>query len=222
MKSFVKWMESFQIKEDLFNRTPQVPNSKEDKEKIISWKSNPAHAYKNPKQAKEMEQKARGRAAIINKKYNNKVKVYKTIALDDFEQRIYNIINSIKQISVSIGEKAKGVWNTELVISGIGRIEYYYAKDVSTNLLDDNSTESLPITPLNPTRSHYDEALVFGKEIIWDTLYYSPEIGKKIPNFEQIAQRFNLKLVSTKQSGLPSPITYTQELEKNKKLKLDT
>ena len=153
---------------------------------------------------------------------NNKVKVYKTIASDDFEERIYNIINSIKQISVSIGEKAKGVWNTELVISGIGRIEYYYAKDVSTNLLDDNSTESLPITPLNPTRSHYDEALVFGKEIIWDTLYYAPEIGKKIPNFEQIAQRFNLKLVSTKQSGLPSPITYTQELEKNKKLNLDT
>ena len=36
MKSFMKWMESFQIKEDLFNRTPQVPNSEEDKEKIIS------------------------------------------------------------------------------------------------------------------------------------------------------------------------------------------
>jgi len=35
MKSFMKWMESFQIKEDLFNRTPQVPNSEEDKEKII-------------------------------------------------------------------------------------------------------------------------------------------------------------------------------------------
>ena len=220
MKTFEQWME------DLQDRMGQVFNASDPdhKQKIQQWNSDPRQAYQNPRQAKEMEQKARGRAELINRKYNNQVRVYKTIAPDNFEQRIFNVINSTHQTSVSVGEKAKGVWNTELILSGVGRIEYYYAKDVSTNDTSANqdSLERVPLTPLNKFRSHYDEALVVGKNIKWDNLYYDDKIVQQIPEFTSIVQKFNLNAISTNQKGLPSPIVYTKELEKSQKLKLDT
>ncbi len=225
MKTFMQWLEGLQHR---LNGPAQVftQSSPTQVQQLKTWKSDPAQAYKNPQQAKEMEQKARGRAELINRKYNNKVRMYKTIIQQNLEQRIYNITNSVNQISVSIAEKekSKGVWNTNLNISGTGRIEYYYAKDVSTNIVDPDqqSIEAVPLTPLNKTLSHYDEAVVIGKNIKWDTLYYAPEIEQQVPNLAQIAQKFNLKLVSTDESGLPAPITYTQGLEKTNKLNLNT
>ena len=217
MKTFTQWLESLQ------DRLGEIPTAN-DPAQLIAWGSNPGHAYKNPRQAQDMERKARGRAELINRKYNDQVRVYKTISPQDLDQKLSNIVNSVRQLSVSIGEKAKGLWNTELVLSGLGRIEYYYAKDVSTNTVDpeNKSLERVPLTPLNPYRSHYDEAVVVGKDIKWDTLYYDPKIAQQTPELEGIAQKFNLKAIPTNQSGLPAPITYTQEREKTQKQTLDT
>jgi hypothetical protein len=213
MKSFKEYLE--EVENRLFSVDDPV-----NRDKIISWKSDVKQAYQNPRQAREMERKARGRAEMLNRQNNNMVRMYKTIGIDDFKDRIL-AIKSGGQTSVSVGYKAKGVWNTELVLSGLGRIDYYYAKDVSTNTVD-NSGERVPLTPLNKFRSHYDEALAVGKNVIWDKIYYDPNVVQNIPQFFQIVKRNGLEPISINSSGLPEPIAYTKELEKFKKLKLDT
>ena len=189
--------------------------------KVKDWKVNPDLAYQNPRQAREMENKARGRAALLNRQNNDKIRMYKTISISGLEKKL-NIIMSGGQTSVSVGHKAKGVWNTDLVLSGLGRIEYYYAKDVSTNDIGDGSGEMVPLTPLNRERSDYDEALAIGKNVKWDKIFYNPEVVKTFPDFFGIVKRHGIEAISTDSSNLPAPISYTKNLEKTKKLILNT
>lgn len=214
MKTFIQYLEG------LGDRYFSVDNP-DNYKNVKDWGMNPKLAYRNSRQAKEMENKARGRAELLNRQSNNMVRMYKTININDLEKKLNNIMNS-GQTSVSVGHKAKGVWNTDLVLSGLGRIEYYYAKDVSTNDIGDGSGEMVPLTPLNRERSDYDEALAIGKNVKWDKIFYNPEVVKTFPDFFGIVKRHGIEAISTDSSNLPAPISYTKNLEKNKKLILNT
>jgi hypothetical protein len=209
MKTFIQYLEG------LGDRYFSVDNP-DNYKNVKDWGMNPKLAYRNSRQAKEMENKARGRAELLNRQSNDMVRMYKTININDLEKKLNNIMNS-GQTSVSVGHKAKGVWNTDLVLSGLGRIEYYYAKDVSTNDIGDGSGEMVPLTPLNRERSDYDEALAIGKNVKWDKIFYNPEVVKTFPDFFEIVKRHGIEAISTDSSNLPAPISYTKNLEKTKK-----
>lgn len=214
MKNFIQYLEG------LGDRYFSVDNP-DNYKNVKDWGMNPKLAYRNSRQAKEMENKARGRAELLNRQSNDMVRMYKTISISDLEKKLNNIMNS-GQTSVSVGHKAKGVWNTDLVLSGLGRIEYYYAKDVSTNDIGNGSGEMVPLTPLNRERSDYDEALAIGKNVKWDKIFYNPEVVKSFPDFFEIVKRHGIEAISTDSSNLPEPISYTKNLEKTKKLILNT
>jgi len=214
MKTFIQYLEG------LGDRYFSMSDPK-NYNKVKDWKVNPDLAYQNPRQAREMENKARGRAELLNKQNNNKIRMYKTISINSLEKKL-NIIMSGGQTSVSVGHKAKGVWNTDLILSGLGRIEYYYAKDVSTNDVEDGSGERVPLTPLTQKRSDYDEALAIGRDVKWDKIFYNPEVVKEFSDFFEIVKKYGIKAISTNDSDLPDPISYTKEKEKTKKLRLDT
>jgi hypothetical protein len=92
----------------------------------------------------------------------------------------------------------------------------YYTKDVSTNELGDladDSERKLPITPLNPTQSDWDEALVKNKDVKWDIIYYSPKKFNQ-QEVESLAKKNNLKAVSVLDQDVPQVIKNSKWINK--------
>jgi hypothetical protein len=156
-------------------------------EKSAEWTGKPEQAYQSISQAKEIEETAYKTARSLGE-----IRVYRILSLED----ISRTMNTDDELSVSteiFGTKVDvGVNGNTLVLSGTGEVLTIYNKDVSTNIIRDSSKRKVPITPLNPIVSEYDEALVIGKDIKWDILYYDPavfnpgDISKKIPKELQI------------------------------------
>jgi len=181
-----------------------------DKE-LSSWKSNPQQMYKNLDQAEEAEEKAFDKANSMGL-----VRVYSSVKLSNIAA--YGTKSKEEEQSVST-HKAKSLFdgnNVDVVLSGKAKLMSYYTKDVSTNELGDladDSERKLPITPLNPTQSDWDEALVKNKDVKWDIIYYSP---KKVnqQEVESLAKKNNLKAVSVLDQDVPQVIKNSKWINK--------
>jgi|694.fasta_scaffold86864_5 hypothetical protein len=181
-----------------------------DKE-LSSWKSNPQQMYKNLDQAEEAEEKAFDKANSMGL-----VRVYSTVKLSNIAA--YGTKSKEEEQSVST-HKAKSLFdgnNVDVVLSGKAKLMSYYTKDVSTNELGDladDSERKLPITPLNPTQSDWDEALVKNKDVKWDIIYYSPKKFNQ-QEVESLAKKNNLKAVSVLDQDVPQVIKNSKWINK--------
>jgi len=181
-----------------------------DKE-LSSWKSNPQQMYKNLDQAEEAEEKAFDKANSMGL-----VRIYSTVKLSNIAA--YGTKSKEEEQSVST-HKAKSLFdgnNVDVVLSGKAKLMSYYTKDVSTNELGDladDSERKLPITPLNPTQSDWDEALVKNKDVKWDIIYYSPKKFNQ-QEVESLAKKNNLKAVSVLDQDVPQVIKNSKWINK--------
>jgi hypothetical protein len=179
----------------------------QDKEKLdkklSSWKSSPQQMYKNLDQAEEAEEKAFDKANSMGA-----IRVYSSVKLKNIAT--YGTDSKEEEQSVST-DKAKSLFsgnNVDVVLSGKAKLMTYYPKDVSTNELGSlagGSERKLPITPLNPTQSDWDEGLVKNEDVKWDYIYYSP---KKVnqQEVESLAKKNNLKAISVLDQDVPQVI----------------
>jgi hypothetical protein len=179
----------------------------QDKEKLdkklSSWKSSPQQMYKSLDQAEEAEEKAFDKANSMGA-----IRVYSSVKLKNIAT--YGTDSKEEEQSVST-DKAKSLFsgnNVDVVLSGKAKLMTYYPKDVSTNELGSlagGSERKLPITPLNPTQSDWDEGLVKNEDVKWDYIYYSP---KKVnqQEVESLAKKNNLKAISVLDQDVPQVI----------------
>lgn len=174
----------------------------QDKEKLdqelSSWNSDPKLMYQNLEQAQKAETEAFKRAQAMGE-----VRVYSSVKLENIKS--YGTKSRDVEQSVST-DKAKSLFhdnNVNAVLSGKANLMAYYPKDVSTNQL--GSERKLPITPLNPTQSEWDEGLVKNTDVKWDVLFYNPKKHDK-EKVETLGKKHGLKAISIWDENVPNVI----------------
>jgi len=138
-------------------------------DKASEWTGKPEQMYQNIEQAEDRED-------LAYEKAQNKgvVRVYSSIRLENLNK--FGVSFRDEEISVSTDDSKSlfGDNDVNVVISGKGPLMSCYDRDVSTNKIDDSNDRKLPITPLNPKKSKWDECLVKYKDIDWDVIFYNP------------------------------------------------
>ena len=118
----------------------------------------------------------------------------------------YGINFKDNEISVSTDDSQSlfGDNDVDAVISGKGNLMSCYDRDVSTNKIT-SSDRKLPITPLNPKKSKWDECLTNYKDVKWDVLFYNPKkFSEKVISY--LAKKKGLKAISIWDENIPQVI----------------
>lgn len=167
-------------------------------EKSKEWVG-PAVAYKSVEQAVEKEEDAKKEAD--SKGVTN---VYRVVNLGNIEKTM----NNPEEISASTDQSQKldleFHGNKNFILMGRGPLVTLYDRDVSTNYVDNDKVKT-PVAPFNK-RTSYDEALVIGKDVKWDSIYAdlaSLDSGLK-GRLEAICNRNRLRLLDLEDPSAPA------------------
>ena len=168
-------------------------------QKLAGWGVDPKQMYKDFDQAKEAEMQAFKRAQSMGE-----IRVYSSVKLGNIAQYGTKSRDVEQSVSTDRSKSLFGDNNVDVVLSGKAKLMSYYPKDVSTNELG-SSARKLPITPLNPTQSNWDEGLVKNEDVKWDVLFYNPKkINKEEVEF--VAKKNNLRAISKLDKNIPQVI----------------
>jgi len=187
-------------------RTIMSNKSKLDR-RLTQWKSNPNLMYMDYDEAVKAETEAFEKAKSIGN-----IRVYSSVKIKNIKQFGSKSRDEEQSISTEKSKSLFGDNGVDAVISGKGNLMTYYTKDVSTNKLG-SSPRKLPITPLNPTQSNWDEGVVKNSDVKWDVLYYNPKKSQK-EDIDFISKKYNLKTISIfdKQENIPNVIINSEWL----------
>ncbi len=177
-------------------------------DKASEWTGKPEQMYQNIEQAEDMED-------LAYEKAQNKgvVRVYSSIRLENLNE--FGVSFRDEEISVSTDDSKSlfGDNDVNVVISGKGPLMSCYDRDVSTNKIDDSNDRKLPITPLNPKKSKWDECLVKYKDIDWDVIFYNPgKFSEKVVKY--LAKDKGLTPISIWDENIPQVIKNSRFLFK--------
>lgn len=164
-----------------------------------NWTGRPKEMYQSVEQAEEMEDKAHKKA-----EGKGEARIYSAIKMANLNKYGINFRDSEISVSTDDSQSLFGDNDVDAVISGKGYLMSCYDRDVSTNKIT-SSDRKLPITPLNPKKSRWDECLTNYKDVKWDLLFYNPKkFSEKVIN--HLAKKKGLKAVSIWDEDIPQVI----------------
>jgi len=163
------------------------------------WTGKPEEMYQSVEQAEEMEDEAHKRAE--NK---GETRIYSAIKMGNLNKYGINFKDIEISVSTDDSQSLFGDNDVDAVISGKGNLMSCYDRDVSTNKIT-SSDRKLPITPLNPKKSKWDECLTNYKDVKWDVLFYNPKkFSEKVISY--LAKKKGLKAISIWDENIPQVI----------------
>lgn len=205
MKSFIKQRLTEELNERyeqrLAHRLENIP---------ATIKNSPKWARKGTYHTDEINAREYEIQAFKNAKSKGNTDVYRVINLNG----LVGTLNGNSEISVSTDNSKKLNINFQnktdnFILKGNGPLVAWYDRDVSTNkMVDNGNTDYKTAMEPNAPKSTYDEALVIGKDINWDTIYingklFDENIKKQI---KEICDKNNIMIVDYSQgvNNLPN------------------